>query len=162
MAFMILKLPLNGQETIDYRGVWQTETPNDGRLILILKRNNLASYFWADNADPVHVLGALQREYDLDQERIAANSQERFVLTVDIAAARTVTCQEYCVDAKNPLNMVRAAAPPYPQTDRLSGTVRTPGPTQRAICGRKHLPLPVPARRNPLVSGIHLRWDLSR
>lgn len=47
----ILTLPLVGQEAIDYRGVWQAKAPEEGRLIFILKRNNLASYFWADNAD---------------------------------------------------------------------------------------------------------------
>ncbi len=47
----LLKLPLLGQENPDYRGVWQTETPDNGNLVLIVKCNNLASYFWADNAD---------------------------------------------------------------------------------------------------------------
>ena len=51
VVFATLKLSLFGQETIDYRGVWQAKTPDQGRLILILKRNSLASYFWADNAD---------------------------------------------------------------------------------------------------------------
>ena len=51
IALVMLKLPLIGQETIDYRGVWQFETPPKGRVILILKRNSLASHFWADNAD---------------------------------------------------------------------------------------------------------------
>ena len=34
-----------------YRGTWQLDTPEQGALILIVKRNNRASYFWADNAD---------------------------------------------------------------------------------------------------------------
>ncbi|MGJ8652118.1 MAG: hypothetical protein ACSHX8_02480 [Opitutaceae bacterium] len=34
-----------------FRGTWQIETPDNGALILIVKRNNLASYFWGDNAD---------------------------------------------------------------------------------------------------------------
>ena len=34
-----------------YRGTWQIDTPDDGALILIVKRNGLASYFWGDNAD---------------------------------------------------------------------------------------------------------------
>lgn len=51
VAFALLKIQLFGQEAIDYRGVWQTETPENGTLVLILKRNNLASYFWTDNVD---------------------------------------------------------------------------------------------------------------
>ncbi len=47
----ILKLPVIGQEAVDFRGVWQVQAPEEGRLIIILKRNSLASYFWADNAD---------------------------------------------------------------------------------------------------------------
>lgn len=34
-----------------YRGTWQIDTPDDGALILIVKRNGLASYFWGDNSD---------------------------------------------------------------------------------------------------------------
>jgi len=43
---------LSAQTTSDlYRGTWQIDTPDDGALILIVKRNSRASYFWADNAD---------------------------------------------------------------------------------------------------------------
>jgi hypothetical protein len=34
-----------------FRGTWQIDTPDDGALILIVKRNGLASYFWGDNTD---------------------------------------------------------------------------------------------------------------
>lgn len=34
-----------------FRGIWQIETPNDGALILIVKSQGLASYFWGDNTD---------------------------------------------------------------------------------------------------------------
>ncbi|MEN8829896.1 MAG: hypothetical protein ABF322_06235, partial [Lentimonas sp.] len=34
-----------------FRGTWQVETPDDGALILIVKRSGLASYFWGDNTD---------------------------------------------------------------------------------------------------------------
>ena len=64
MAFAVLKLPLAGQETIDYRGVWQAETPDNGKLILIVKRNNLASYFWADNADRTIYQGTWSSDAD--------------------------------------------------------------------------------------------------
>ena len=50
-AFVILKSPLLGQEKIDYRGVWQVKASDNSEFILIVKRNNLASYFRADNAD---------------------------------------------------------------------------------------------------------------
>ncbi len=34
-----------------FRGTWQVETPEDGALILLLKSQGIASYFWGDNAD---------------------------------------------------------------------------------------------------------------
>ncbi|MGJ8637844.1 MAG: hypothetical protein ACSHYA_00500 [Opitutaceae bacterium] len=34
-----------------FRGTWYIETPDDEALILIVKRNGLASYFWGDNTD---------------------------------------------------------------------------------------------------------------
>lgn len=34
-----------------FRGAWQIETPDDGALILIVKRGGLASYFWGDTTD---------------------------------------------------------------------------------------------------------------
>lgn len=43
---------LSAQETQDpYRGTWLIDTPEDGSLILMVKRNNRASYFLGDNAD---------------------------------------------------------------------------------------------------------------
>ena len=34
-----------------FRGTWQIDTPDEGALILIVKRSGLASYFWGDNSD---------------------------------------------------------------------------------------------------------------
>jgi hypothetical protein len=34
-----------------FRGTWQIETPDQGALILIVKSQNRASYFWGDNTD---------------------------------------------------------------------------------------------------------------
>lgn len=34
-----------------YRGTWQIQTPNEGALVIILKSQGLASYFFGDNAD---------------------------------------------------------------------------------------------------------------
>ena len=49
---LTLGLSLFAQEGEDlYRGTWQIDTPDDGALILIVKRNGRASYFWGDNAD---------------------------------------------------------------------------------------------------------------
>ena len=50
-VFVLPKAALFSQEAADYRGVWQTKTPDAGEWILIIKRNNFASYFSADNAD---------------------------------------------------------------------------------------------------------------
>ena len=49
---LALGLSLSAQESDElYRGTWQIESPDEGALILIVKRNGLASYFWGDNAD---------------------------------------------------------------------------------------------------------------
>jgi hypothetical protein len=49
---LTLGFSLSAQEGDElYRGTWQIDTPDDGALILIVKRNGLASYFWGDNAD---------------------------------------------------------------------------------------------------------------
>jgi len=34
-----------------YRGTWQVQVPEKGALVIILKSQGLASYFWGDNAD---------------------------------------------------------------------------------------------------------------
>jgi hypothetical protein len=45
-------LSLSAQTTSElYRGTWQIDTPDDGALILIVKRNARAAYFWANNSD---------------------------------------------------------------------------------------------------------------
>ena len=48
-----LAAPLaHAQESEDlYRGTWQIDTPDEGSLIVIVKRHGRASYFWGDNAD---------------------------------------------------------------------------------------------------------------
>ena len=49
---LTLGFSLSAQQSDElYRGTWQIETPDDGALILIVKRNGLASYFWGNNAD---------------------------------------------------------------------------------------------------------------
>lgn len=48
---LVLVGSLIAQENIDYRGAWQTETSEGDSLVLIIKRNNLASYFWSENDD---------------------------------------------------------------------------------------------------------------
>lgn len=49
--FVMLTCALFAQELMDYRGAWQTETPQEDQLVLIIKRNSLASYFHANNTD---------------------------------------------------------------------------------------------------------------
>ncbi|MFO8027572.1 MAG: hypothetical protein R6U56_07900 [Opitutales bacterium] len=34
-----------------FRGTWQVQTPEEGALIILLKNQGIASYFWGDNAD---------------------------------------------------------------------------------------------------------------
>jgi hypothetical protein len=64
VTFALLNLPLFSQEQIDYRGIWQTETPDNQKLILIVKRNQLASWFWADKADCTVYQGSWNSDAD--------------------------------------------------------------------------------------------------
>jgi cytochrome c551/c552 len=60
-----LSASLPAQEAEDpYRGTWQIDTPDDGALILIVKRNGLASYFWGDNADRTVYQGSWTSDAD--------------------------------------------------------------------------------------------------
>lgn len=44
--------PAFGQSPADlFRGTWLAQTPTDGQLIVLLKNEGIASYFWGDNAD---------------------------------------------------------------------------------------------------------------
>jgi len=47
-----------------FRGTWEIDTPDRGTLIVLLKRNQLASYFWGDNPDRT----VYQGEWTLDGE----------------------------------------------------------------------------------------------
>lgn len=43
---------LHGQSSDElFRGTWQIETPDEGALIIIVKSQGRASYFWGDNTD---------------------------------------------------------------------------------------------------------------
>jgi hypothetical protein len=56
---LTLGFSLSAQENDElYRGTWQIDTPDDGALIMIVKRNGRASYFWGDNADRTVYQGA--------------------------------------------------------------------------------------------------------
>ena len=54
LAFLVLSTclghSLQGSEEL-YRGTWVIDTPDNGGMILILKRNGRASYFWGENTD---------------------------------------------------------------------------------------------------------------
>lgn len=44
--------PAFGQNPVDlFRGTWLMETPSEGQLVVLLKNEGIASYFWGDNAD---------------------------------------------------------------------------------------------------------------
>jgi hypothetical protein len=49
---LLAPVSIFGQGSDDlFRGTWQFETPDDGSLIVIIKSQGLASYFWGDNVD---------------------------------------------------------------------------------------------------------------
>jgi len=62
-----------------FRGTWQAETPEQGTLVLILKRNQLASYFWADNPDTTVYQGRWTSEGDAATLDWADGSSHRLV-----------------------------------------------------------------------------------
>ncbi len=56
LASISSSLGLSAQESAQssedlFRGTWLVNTPDDGGLVLIIKRNGRASYFWGENAD---------------------------------------------------------------------------------------------------------------
>ena len=52
IALLGLQLPLNAQPNEDfYRDTWVAKSPEKGSLVLLLKQNGRAAYFWADKAD---------------------------------------------------------------------------------------------------------------
>ena len=45
-SFLVLSVS-SAQDSEDlYRGIWQIDTPDEGSLIVIVKRHGRASYFW--------------------------------------------------------------------------------------------------------------------
>ena len=47
-----------------FRGIWQIDTPKKGALIIIVKSQSLASYFWGDNTDRTVYAGTWTSEGD--------------------------------------------------------------------------------------------------
>ena len=45
-----LSLPAQTNNAL-YQGTWQVTTPESGQLLLIVKKQGRASYFWGDNSD---------------------------------------------------------------------------------------------------------------
>ena len=54
LSLILLLLPssLLAQSSDDlFRGTWQVQTPEKGALVILLKNQGIASYFWGDNTD---------------------------------------------------------------------------------------------------------------
>lgn len=65
LLFTSFELSLSAQEDVNlYRGVWEMETPDNGTLVLIVKRNELASYFWLENPDLTVYQGSWSSDTD--------------------------------------------------------------------------------------------------
>ncbi|MFU8848272.1 MAG: hypothetical protein ACNA77_06090 [Opitutales bacterium] len=45
----VAALAQSGEDS--FRGTWQVQTPEQGALVILLKNQGIASYFWGDNAD---------------------------------------------------------------------------------------------------------------
>ena len=94
-----LGFSLSAQQSDElYRGTWQIETPDDGALILIVKRNGLASYFWGNNADRTVYRGSWASDdsgatltwEDGSTHRITRDSLGYAIAFQDAAGSRTV------------------------------------------------------------------------
>lgn len=71
--FVGLEFSLYAQEDASYyRGTWQIESPEQGALVLIVKRNGLASYFGAENLD----LNVYQGTWSNDEDGIILQWQD--------------------------------------------------------------------------------------
>ena len=60
-----------------FRGTWQIDTPEKGTLIMIVKNQSRASYFWGDNADSTVYLGTWVSEGETATLTWADGSQHR-------------------------------------------------------------------------------------
>ena len=65
------------------RGAWEIQTPELGTLILVLKGQGLASYFWGDNADR----NVYQGEWSVDGERASASWSDGSSMILEKTAA---------------------------------------------------------------------------
>ena len=73
LLFISLELSLRAQEGVNlYRGNWEMETPDNGTLVLIVKRNGLASYFWLESPD----LTVYQGAWNSDTEGVVLKWQD--------------------------------------------------------------------------------------
>ncbi len=79
-ATLVFATAAHAQSSSDlFRGTWQIDTPNDGALILIVKRGDLASYFWGDNADRTVYQGSWTSTDDTATLSWPDGSQHRIV-----------------------------------------------------------------------------------
>ena len=60
-----------------FRGTWQIDTPDKGTLIIIIKNQNRASYFWGDNADNTVYTGTWTSEGETATLTWSDGSQHR-------------------------------------------------------------------------------------
>ena len=102
LSGLLLSNALHGQSNEDlFKGTWQIDTPEQGALIMIVKSQGRASYFWGDNTDRSVYQGtwtssdesAILTWSDGSQHRIERDSLGFGISYLDISGRARYTAQ---------------------------------------------------------------------
>ena len=102
-----------------FRGTWQIDTPEKGALIIMLKSQNRASYFWGDNTDQTVYSGTWASEgetatltwEDGSQHRIESDSLGFNMTHVDTDGKEAYTTKAQQVPAEIPVSYTHLTLP---------------------------------------------------
>jgi hypothetical protein len=107
-----------------FRGTWQIDTPDNGALIIIVKRNGLASYFWGDNTDRTVYQGTWTSDDNAATITWPDGSKhriERDALGFGISYSDSSATQRYSVQAQQvPKEVLGQWAKPPTKTDQVA------------------------------------------
>jgi hypothetical protein len=115
-----------------FRGTWQIETPKDGALILIVKSQGLAAYFWGSNTDRTVYQGTWESDDesatltwpDGSRHIIARNSLGFSITWIDTNGSERYTTEAQQVPAEI---LGQWAKPPARESEDVSDRDRAQG-----------------------------------
>jgi hypothetical protein len=122
----LLSVTTHGQSNDElFRGTWQIDTPDQGALIMIVKNQGRASYFWGDNTDRTVYQGTWSRSEDSATLTWADGSQhriERDSLGFAITYMTTTGTERYTAQAQQVPSEILGqwAKPPSRETELAS------------------------------------------